>query len=287
MSAKPVSRILIAEDDRTTRRFLCEVLRAEKFTVFSAADGQAALRQLRKKKFDLLLLDIWMPRMNGLELLALLRQEPTPPRIVVMTADGTPDTVLRAVREQAYRYVTKPVKPNELIEIVCDALSDEPQGAPIEVLSARPTWVELLVPCNLLAGRRVQEFLERLKADLPDDVRRTIGQAFHELLSNAIEWGGKLDPNRKCRIACVRTPRMVLYRIADPGPGFRQADLKHAAISNPADDPMAHFEEREKKGLRPGGLGLLLTSQMVDELVYNEAQNEVLFVKYLDATPPS
>jgi anti-sigma regulatory factor (Ser/Thr protein kinase) len=75
---------------------------------------------------------------------------------------------------------------------------------------------------------------------------------------------------------------MVMYRIADPGPGFRLENLKHAAISNPEEDPLAHFSEREKKGLRPGGIGLMMTQRIVDELVYNEAHNEVLFIKYLD-----
>ena len=53
-------------------------------------------------------------------------------------------------------------------------------------------------------------------------------------------------------------------------------------MSNPLDQPIGHALEREKKGLRPGGFGLLMTRQTVDELLYNEAHNEVVFVKYLD-----
>jgi anti-sigma regulatory factor (Ser/Thr protein kinase) len=98
---------------------------------------------------------------------------------------------------------------------------------------------------------------------------------------NAIEWGGRLDPHRKVRIACLRAKRMLLYRIADPGPGFRLEDLSHAAIAHDG-DPMEHMKIREEKGLRPGGFGLLLVHAKVDELLYNEARNEVVFVKYLD-----
>jgi anti-sigma regulatory factor (Ser/Thr protein kinase) len=108
-----------------------------------------------------------------------------------------------------------------------------------------------------------------------------VGQAFHELLLNAIEWGGKLDPKRKVRIAYVRTPRLLLYRIADPGKGFSFENLPHSALTNPADAPFQHTFVREEKGLRPGGFGLLLSKSQVDELVYNETQNEVLFVKFL------
>ena len=52
--------------------------------------------------------------------------------------------------------------------------------------------------------------------------------------------------------------------------------------SNPSSEPYGHMRAREEKGLRPGGFGLLLVRQMVDELLYNEARNEVLFVKYTD-----
>ena len=75
---------------------------------------------------------------------------------------------------------------------------------------------------------------------------------------------------------------MLLYRIADPGEGFDIERLAHAAISNPDGNPLQHAFVREEKGLRPGGLGLAITRSLVDELIYNEARNEVVFVKYLD-----
>jgi len=83
------------------------------------------------------------------------------------------------------------------------------------------------------------------------------------------------------RIACVRTNRVLIYRIADPGPGFKLNDLAHAAISYP-DNPLEHERVRAEKGLRAGGFGLLMVREKVDELVYNEKQNEVIFMKYLD-----
>ena len=89
-------------------------------------------------------------------------------------------------------------------------------------------------------------------------------------------------PNSPVRIAYLRARRMLLYRIADPGQGFSFRDLTHAAVNNPPTDPMEHASVREEKGLRPGGFGLLMTRQMVDELLYNETHNEVVFVKYLD-----
>ena len=118
-----VKSILIAEDDPTTRHLLSSVLKAAGFSVATAADGSTALGKLRKKKFDLLLTDIWMPRLNGLELMAHLRREAIRPKVVVMTSDDTPETVLRAVREQAYQYLTKPVDPKAVVALIRDALA--------------------------------------------------------------------------------------------------------------------------------------------------------------------
>jgi PAS domain S-box-containing protein len=169
----------------------------------------------------------------------------------------------------------------DLLNVVQDALRSSDTPAPIEVLSAQPHWVELLVPCTREAAEQVQQVVARLGADLPEDVLDSVGSAFRELVMNAVEWGGRLDPNRKVRIACVRTDKMLMYRIADPGPGFKFEDLDHAAISHPG-DPIEHMSVRELKGLRAGGFGLLLVRARVDELVYNEKQNEVVFIKYLE-----
>jgi CheY-like chemotaxis protein len=282
-SEEGLSRILVVDDDRATRELIRLQLRAAGFTVDLAGDGAAALRRIRgKERPDLVLLDVWMPGMDGLEFLGRLRSEPSQPKVVVMTADDTSETLLRAVREHAYRYVTKPVEPEALVALVKDVLASKSEIRPIEVVSARPDWVELLVPCDRASAERIQEFLARLDSDLPEGTRVQVGQAFRELLMNAIEWGGHLDPTRSVRISYLRARRMLLYRIADPGKGFSFETLSHSALSNPADEPMRHAQTREEKGLRPGGFGLLMTRQVVDELLYNEAHNEVVFVKYLD-----
>jgi anti-sigma regulatory factor (Ser/Thr protein kinase) len=241
-----------------------------------------ALKAIDGGGFDLLLLDVWMPRMNGLELLAKLRASAARPRVVVMTSDDAPETLLKAVREQAFKYVHKPVESAALIETVQDALA-APESPPIEVVSARPEWVELLVPCTREAAGRLESVMAHLDANLAPEVRESIAFAFRELLLNAIEWGGKLDPSRTVRIACLRAKRMLIYRIADPGPGFDIDHLPHAAIGQPASDPIAHMHVREAKGIRPGGFGLLTVRASVDELIHNEQRNEVVFIKYLDA----
>ena len=263
-----------------TRHILQKVLTDGGYQTTVAKDGIEALEALRKRRFDLLLLDVWMPRMNGLELLAKLRTRKTKPRVVVMTSDDAPQTLLEAVRENAFKYVHKPVDAPGLLHTL-RAVLEAPEIPPIEVISARPEWVELMVPCTRDAVDRIEAVMAHLEADLAPEVRESIAYAFRELLLNAIEWGGRLDATRQVRIACLHSPRMLMYRIADPGPGFKIEDLPHAAIGQPSDQPIEHMRVREEKGIRPGGFGLLTVRASVDELLYNEKRNEVVFVKYL------
>jgi CheY-like chemotaxis protein/anti-sigma regulatory factor (Ser/Thr protein kinase) len=282
MPQPPKHRILLVDDDRGLRHVLSALLQDAGHRVESAGDGPEALEMLgRGSSFDLVLLDIGLPSMSGLDVLARVRELPSPPLVIVMTADDTSATLLEAVRRQAYRYLRKPFPPSAIVEVVSEAAT--PTAAlSIEVISAKPEWLELVAPCTLEMADRIQSFVMHLEANLSEAVREAMAQAFRELLTNAIEWGGKLDPDRKVRIACVRTPRLLLYRIADPGEGFDIDKLRHAAIMNPDDDPMRHLSVREQQGLRPGGFGLAMTRSLVDDLIYNEARNEVLLIKYLD-----
>jgi CheY-like chemotaxis protein/anti-sigma regulatory factor (Ser/Thr protein kinase) len=282
-SPAPARHVLVVDDDGTLRHAISALLDEAGYRTDQASDGPEALRKLQQQPVDLLLLDIGLPGMNGLEVLMQTRSQPAPPRVVMMTADDTPEALLRSFRAQAHRFIRKPFAPRRIVDVVNDVLTAPPAASlPIEVISARPEWVEIVAPCSLEIGERVREFVMQLDVTLPADVRESVAQAFRELLTNAIEWGGHLDPSRTVRISCLRTRRMLLYRIADPGEGFDITRLAHAAISNPDDDPLAHDRIREEMGLRPGGLGLVMTRAFVDDVIYNEKRNEVVLVKYLD-----
>ncbi len=85
-------------------------------------------RAVERRRYDLVLLDVWMPGMDGLEVLGRMRQAADAPRVVVMTADDAPQTVLKAIRQRAYRYVTKPIEPRELGTLVTEALVGPARG---------------------------------------------------------------------------------------------------------------------------------------------------------------
>jgi CheY-like chemotaxis protein/anti-sigma regulatory factor (Ser/Thr protein kinase) len=279
----PDGRILVVDDDPALRLALTSLLQDAGYHTEHAGDGPDALDILRRHNVDCILLDIGLPGMSGLDVLARTRETDAPPRVVIMTADDTPETLLESFRGQAHAFVRKPFPPKRIVDVVNDALRASPTAAlPIEIVSATPEWLELVAPCSLEIAERVQDFVMQLDKRLPDDVRESVAQAFRELLSNAVEWGGRLDATRSVRISCLRSKRMLLYRISDPGEGFDIERLAHAAICNDDDDPLRHDRVRQEMGLRPGGLGLVMTRALVDELIYNEKRNEVVLVKYLD-----
>jgi len=273
--------VLVVDDDAPTRLGLHDLLTGAGFTVDAARDGAEALNKIERHRFGVVLLDIQLPDVGGLDILSRCTSQPYPPKVIVVTGVDATDTALSALRGQAYDFLPKPIEPSRLRETVQRALSTGREMAAFEVLSGRPEWVELLVPCTREAAERIQSFVQQLEADLAEDIRESVGLAFRELLLNGIEWGGHLDPRQKVRVACLRTRRMLLYRIADPGPGFSFENLTHAA-GEYAPGSLEHHGVREDKGLRPGGFGLVLIRAIADELVYNEHQNEVVFVKYLD-----
>ena len=270
--------VLIVDDDDATRNGLRQLLAYEGLTVDDARDGAEALQKIDHYHFRVVLLDVRLPGIDGIDVLSHCATKRTGSKIIVMTGVDTTETVLAALRGQAYDFVSKPIVPARIVDIVKRALAAGPEIRRIEILSARPDWLELLVPCTRESVDRIQSFIERLEMDLPADVRESVGLAFRELLMNGVEWGGQLDPAQQVRVAFLRTRRMLLYRIADPGRGFTLDDLSHAA----GGDVMAHDDVRRQKGLRPGGFGLVLIRAIADELIYNERRNEVMFIKYLD-----
>src|SRR5262245_13233298 len=133
-------RILLVDDDRGLRHVLSTLLKDAGHHVETAGDGPEALTLLGERAFDLVLLDIGLPSMSGLDVLARARNLPKPPLVIMMTADDTSETLLESVRRQAYRYLRKPFPPNAIVEVVDDA--GKPAAAlSFEVVSARPEWL--------------------------------------------------------------------------------------------------------------------------------------------------
>ncbi|MFY9572403.1 MAG: response regulator, partial [Blastocatellia bacterium] len=254
--------VLLAEDDPSSRKIYHAVLNAEGYQVIDAADGNAALALLTSEQVDILLTDVMMPGMSGIELLRRARDIRPELRAIVMTGHTTSEAVIGALRNRACEFLSKPFHNHELLEAVRSVMTME-VGCQIEVISDRPDWIELRVPCDLRAVEPIQKFLGQLHDHIPKDTREAVGAVFREMLNNAIEHGGKCDASKKVEIKFIHLKRAILYSIKDPGEGFDLKKIEHAAVSNPPDDPTYHLQVRREMGMRPGGFGIMLASQVI------------------------
>ncbi len=158
----------------------------------------------------------------------------------------------------------------------------------MKILAQTKDWITLLVPAELASGEKAlvtlveSEVMRGTGAD--PSVRDNFLSAVREVLWNAMEHGGHLDAKQEIRIDLLHSNRALSCFVKDPGPGFRMEKLEHAAVNNPAEDAVHHVMVREKVGMRPGGYGILLAKNFVDEMIYNEHGNEVVLVKYLSAS---
>jgi len=108
------ARLLIAEDEANLRLVLQKELQRLGYRVQAAPDGEAALRKLEESNVDVLLCDINMPNMDGMELLRRVHERPNPPEVIMLTGQGTIETAVEAMKLGAYDYLTKPYSINEL-----------------------------------------------------------------------------------------------------------------------------------------------------------------------------
>jgi two-component system response regulator AtoC len=111
-------RILVVDDEEPFRRLLKKELSRKGFAVETAPDGRTALNILKEQVFNVILLDIMMPGMDGLSLMKKLQADPAAPVIVVLTGRATIETAVEAMKNGAYDYLTKPYKLDELVIVI-------------------------------------------------------------------------------------------------------------------------------------------------------------------------
>jgi two-component system, NtrC family, response regulator AtoC len=129
------ARVLIVDDDAASRRLLEVRLRPLECDVATAGNGEQALTAIRKDVPDLVLLDLQMPKMGGIEVLRALRKEQINLPIVVITAHGSIETAVEAMREGAYDFITKPLDANHFDIVVRKLLEREGLKRELELFS--------------------------------------------------------------------------------------------------------------------------------------------------------
>lgn len=244
------------------------------------ASNLEALALVEARPFDLVITGENTSGKADVALLRKIRLVRPHIRLIILTNESTPADVIASMREGAFSYFSRPISVDALAEMVSLAADGPCWDDGIEVVSATPAWLRLLARCDRKTADRLVQFFHEV-ADLPDSEREDVATAFREMLLNAIEHGGHFDPTQYVEISYVRARHLVACRVKDPGEGFSLEEIQHAAIANPPDEPLRHQAYREQQGLRAGGFGVLLTRNLVDELIYGERGNEVLLIKYL------
>ena len=246
-----------------------------------AQDNEEALVLVEKSAFDLLITDQSSSGQEDVALLQKVRLVSPHTRVIIVADRSTPADVTASIRARAFSYFTKPLSSQALEEVLQLAMESPPCDEAIEMLSGTDAWIRLSVRCDVLTANRLQQFVREF-LNLPEDDENKVATASREMLLNAMEHGGKFDPQRRIEISYLRARHVVLIRIKDPGEGFSLKENLDTAENNPPDDPMRHLKHREAQGMRPGGYGILVAKNLVDELFYGEKGNDVLLIKYIN-----
>ena len=120
-------RVLVAEDDEPTRYVITDLLTRAGYNVFPAGDGMVAIEELKKRHYDVVLTDYQMPRLNGLELLAL-SQELMPETPVILISSAHPSLEQVAIERGAFAWIRKPVPVTQVLLIVRSAMEQTRSG---------------------------------------------------------------------------------------------------------------------------------------------------------------
>lgn len=280
--AQQPATILVVEDKPALRDHFAETLGdlGQHITVETAPDGQAALERLTgdPRPVDLVVSDIIMPRLDGEALLEQLHQRKWPGAVIMLTALGHDDVVVRCLKRGACDYLVKPVSIDDLLAAAANALQHRPHVSEAPKVEYDPLgWFEVSGPTNesiLFKYRKFLGLLERFRISEP--IASEVRLALDEFGRNAIEWGNKFDANKKVVFGCRILPGKVMVYIEDEGPGFDPAK-----VPDPSIDPIGHIERRQTEGKRLGGYGVHLIKNLMDKVIYNAKGNRVVAIKYL------
>ena len=114
--------ILIVDDESSIRQSLAEVLEDEGYAAAQAESGEACLETLRKRSFDVVLLDIWLPGIDGLETLGKIREIDAAPEVIMISGHGTIETAVRATKLGAYDFLEKPLSLDKTLILIKNAV---------------------------------------------------------------------------------------------------------------------------------------------------------------------
>ena len=206
--AIPGSRILIVDDDRAQRSLLETFLHAQGYLTHSAASGEAALQLLLEEKFSMMISDVRMPGMSGLEMLRRVRQKHPDLPVLLVTAFADIRSAVTAMRDGAVNYLAKPIDLDELIRSVRKATNPGAKGPAPTVLSETP------IPPGVVTSSPLMKAVFRDAAVIaPSDSRVLLtGESGvgKEVVADVIHAWSKRADGPLVKINCAAIPENLL-----------------------------------------------------------------------------
>ncbi len=181
-------KILIVDDEKIVRESLFHWFEEDNYQVETAEDGETALQKYEKEKYDLLLVDMKMPGMSGLDLLSKIKEIDKDALIILITAFASVPTAITALKNGAFDYVTKPVDPDELAHLVNKAL--EQRALKIENTQLKENIDEIIKPDNLIGEsfqmKKVYELVQSVASTDTTIIIRGESGTGKELVAKAV-----------------------------------------------------------------------------------------------------
>ena len=193
-------RILVVDDEKNIRLTLTQALECEEWQTDTAVNGEDALQKLEESEFDLMLLDLKMPGMDGMEVLRHVAEDRPEVRVVIITAYGTIESAVDAMKLGAVDYLQKPFAAKEIREVVARVLA----RGEIEEEQASDYESRLELAKNSINGRHFDAAVEHVRRAINIDMKRP--EAFN-LLGALLEMRGEmLEAQKQYRIALQVDP---------------------------------------------------------------------------------
>lgn len=209
---KTKKSILIVDDEKIVRESLFHWFEDEGYAIDTAENAEQALQKFDKGKFDLILLDMKMPGMSGLDLLPKLKEIDKDCFVILITAFASVPSAIQALKDGAYDYVTKPVDPDELTHLVKNALEQKNLKEENEELKSKID--ELIMPDNLIGeSLQMKKIFDLITTVAPTDttviIRGESGTG-KELIAKAIHLNSKRKYFPIVTVNCGALPDSLL-----------------------------------------------------------------------------